>query len=147
MAKARRSVKWSAMLVAVMVILSFSLASVVAASPKTKTFVIRESGTYVAIGSVTITASGKSVDTSKTGTIKFNDGTNVVWSTTCQFIPAGTVYNYSISSIKEGGTITLTTNSSYQFAPKKLTGKIHVNGSHVLWKIDSFGCGFYFRET
>ena len=134
-------------MVAMMIILSFSLSTVFAASPKTKTFVIRQSGTYSALGSVTVTASGNSVDTSKTGTIRFNDGVMVVWSTTCQYINAGTVYNYKISSISEGAKITLTLVGSAWGTPTTLTGKIHINGSHVLWKMDSFGCGFYFRET
>ena len=140
------SKRWVALLTALMIVMSFSLA-VAAASPKSKTFVIRQSGSYNAIGSVTITASGNSVDTSKTGTIKFNDPVTVVWATTCQYIPAGTVYNYSITSIAEGKKITLTRQTNYSLAPATLTGKIHVNGSHVLWKIDSFGCGFYFRDT
>ncbi len=146
MGKTRSRKKMLSMVVALMVILSFSL-SVLAASPKSKTFVVRQSGTYAAIGSVTITANGNSVDTSKSGTIKFNDSVVVVWSSICQYISKGTVYNYSISSIKEGAQIRLTLVTNDSQAPVVLFGKIHVNGSRVLWKIDSFGCGFYFRET
>lgn len=107
---------------------------------------------YEKIGSVTIKST--SAD-GKTGTITITGiGTMRGWYEQNAFraYVVGTVYNYSISSMKDGGKITLTLQSQPVggTAAKKLTGKIHISGSknfNNIWKIDGLDSGFYFRNT
>jgi len=144
MSDLKKNKRWLSLLVAMMMILSFSL-SVFAATPKSKTFYIRKSGTYNATGgTVTFTASGSNVNTSTSGTVTFNSYIAVDKQ---HEINPGTVYKYNIS----GGKITLTLKTDTgMFTPQKLVGKPHIKyqgGTLILWKIDSFGCGFYFRDT
>lgn len=126
---------------------------------KTQTFKIRESGSCDATG-VTVTMRSTSAD-GKTGTITFNGKAKAVGNLFTGVIPSGTVYTYKISSLKEGGKITLTwksgliTNSYMQ----TMTAKIHIDSSKGcsianIWKIDTFRykvtllsekTNFYFR--
>ncbi|MBQ6270493.1 MAG: hypothetical protein IJK65_02165 [Clostridiales bacterium] len=160
MTKAKTNKRWLSLLVAMMVILSFSLSSVSAAGTA-KTFKVRRSGTYAAIGSVTISTYP---GTKLLGTIRFN--ADVEWGITG--IDAGTTYVYSISSMKEGAKITLMYVDGSEYSEflniqsmsntagganlRTLTGKIHVDSSG-LWKIDTLktsrgaSVGIYFRNT
>lgn len=161
MTNTRKNKRWLSLLVAMMVIFSFSLSSVSAASSlKVRTFRIRESGTYNLIGTVTITASGSNVNTSKSGTIRFNTTVHFTNSSGHDvYIYSGTVLKYSINKMKDGETITMSYKSGdpgcdMEVMGYKLTGKIHIEGHDMafLWKIDTIklgnkSVGFYFRNT
>lgn len=133
---------------------------------KTQTFVVRlpKSEGYADSG-VRVTMRSTSAD-GKTGTITFNSA-YYFWSIgkSGHCIQKGTTYKYTISSMKDGGKITLTVDSSTGILPTysnayRLTGKIHINSSKGckianIWKIDSFklnyslftNAGFYFRNN
>lgn len=99
------------------------------------------------------------------GTITFNSN-YYFWTIgkSGHCIQKGTRYNYTISSLKEGGKITLEVDQSTGIVPTytaayRFTAKIHINSSKGcnianIWKIDSFklgysvfnSAGFYFRN-
>ena len=112
---------------------------------KTQKFIVRKSSDYRSI-EVCITMKSTSAD-GKSGTITFNNtfDTNKLGHAK---ILKGVVYNYTISSLKEGGKITL----KYDVAKSDsflqttqlhtITGKIHIDknkGCAIanIWKIDT----------
>jgi len=160
--------RWLSLLVAMMVILSLSL-TVLAAKPEARTFNVRWSSDYDHVEtSVTIKPSNSK---GTKGTITF-DGD-------CYFdcpykdgeifrFEAGSVFNYVIDSMKDGGKITLTYKGGGGVDAGVATmtaggnlhsfsGKIHIRGTNNfenIWKIDCFKkgtpakkVGFYFRDT
>lgn len=117
---------------------------------KTQKFYIRWSDDYSKAG-VTVIMKSTSVD-GKTGTITFNGKIKMPVSVlygSYKTIPSGAVYDYKISSLKEGGTITLTidVDASRGKVPAdstlyKIVGKIHVDKAKGccianIWKIDT----------
>ena len=145
--------KLVAVIISIVIVLSCS--SAVFASSAKKTFKIRWSSDYsFANATITFTTSKNSV-LKGTATLR-ND---------FYFVPpeggatlklkAGTTWNYKITKLKDGGTITLVTDY-YADNPKtdddsyyvlqhvgmaKMVGKIHIDGKASfgnIWKIDAF---------
>jgi hypothetical protein len=160
--------RWLSLLVAMMVILSISL-TVFAAKPEARTFNVRWSSDYDHVETTVKIAPSNSKGTK--GTITFEEDC----SFDCPYkdgeifcFDAGSVFNYVIDSMKDGGKITLTykggggmnsdiatmtcSGDLYTFS-----GKIHIRGTNKfanIWKIDCFKkgdparkVGFYFRDT
>ncbi len=115
-----------------------------------QTFEIRRSEDY-SKAEVTVTMESTSAD-GKTGKITFNGSIKLKLSAlngSYAIIPGGVVYNYKISSLKEGGKITLTydPDTSGNKAPANtrfmvLIGKIHIDKTKNcsianIWKIDT----------
>ncbi len=122
-----------------------------------RAFQVHESGSYNWIGCATIVSTNPAGTRGAiiiTSSITFKKGTKKVT------LPACTVWDFSIASYKDGGSITLTFNkgcSSSNAATvvnknglTKLTGKIHTYTNNQCldsyWKVDSLGCGFYFKN-
>ncbi len=170
MTNTKKNKRWLSLLMAMMVILSFSLSTVWAA-PAARTMRIRLSDGYgYANADIKITPSNSN---GMKGKIKVLS--DVEWYAPCHNyglvgLDAGTEFEYTISSLKEGGKITLkyvngtgdvrtdyVMNIHQGGYPnfKTLTGKIHINGSNTfahIWKIDGFTkngqkLGIYFRDT
>ena len=161
--------RWLSLLVAMMVVLSISLTVFAASKPKARTFNVRWSSDYDHVEtSVTIKPSNSK---GTKGTITF-DG-DCYFDSPCNndatlCFEAGTVFNYVIDSMKDGGKITLTykggggieTDIATMTSGGNLhsfSGKIHIretNNFENIWKIDCFKkgnpakkVGFYFRDT
>ena len=112
---------------------------------KTQKFLIRNSGSYSSTG-VWVTMRSTSAD-GKTGTITFNSTLTTKKLGNAKILK-GIVYNYTISSLKEDGKITLKydvqkSDSLLQTAQlHTITGKIHIDKSKGcavanIWKIDT----------
>ena len=117
---------------------------------KTQKFLIRNSGSYSSTG-VWVTMKSTSAD-GKTGTITFNRALPLKFLGTTVKIPKGVVYDYKISSMKEGGKITLTWDADnggtllQTTQLWKITAKIHIDktkGCSIanIWKIDALRSG------
>ena len=138
------------------------------AASKERTFKVRRSTDYSVCGEVVIKTSKN--DTKK-GTIKFTSNA-IFYSDFLNetiMLTEGTVFTYKISSMKDGGKITLTWDPStggpetdyvmdnWGFKMRSFSGKIHISGSNSfshITKIDCFKAngtddkiGFYLREN
>ena len=150
MATTKKNKRWLSLFVAMMVILSFSLSSISAASGQVRTFRVRRSGDYALLGTIRVESDKETVNEYKYGEITFNDTISV----NGKRIDSGAIFRYTISgSVKDGAKITLKYEEwcGEYVSPslRTMTGKIHVEGHdcRILWKMDSFGTGFYFRNT
>lgn len=159
-----RNKRFMSIVIALMMVLSLSLSvcadtgGVMEVPVVLPLYTIRASTTYKVTGHCDVTQ----YDT-KTGSI-------MCWSQSFALYKDGKYINipssfarweFTISSFKEGGKITLTLSpgsvSSENFKIYKkyklvnMTGKIHLKkdsktGKNYIWKIDSFGTGFYIRN-
>ncbi len=119
-------------------------------------FRVRASGSYENIGSADIhcwNGSYSYIVLTKSVTFTASNGKKVT-------LPKGTRWNIQLSSYKNGAKITLTFDKNRspegtEALVKKgkvetLTGKIHLDSKKAelgFWKLDSMGCGFYFRNS
>lgn len=119
-------------------------------------FRVRASGSYENIGSADIhcwNGSYSYIVLTKSVTFTTSKGQKVT-------LPKGTRWNIQLPSYKNGAKITLTFDKDR--SPKgaeslvkkakveTLTGKIHIDSKKAelgFWKLDSMGCGFYFRNS
>lgn len=164
-----KSKRLIALAMTVVVILTCTFA--VSAAPANKEFWIRLSSDYSSTRAKIRVTPSNSNGTKGTITIL----SDVMWYSPCHGnmlvgLDHGTKFTYTISSLKEGGKITLKyvewtgdvmTLDAMDLHQggypnfKTLTGKIHINGSNSfgnIWKIDGFTknnqkLGIYFRDT
>ena len=166
MGKVVKNKRIISILVTLMMVLSLSF-SAFAESESQAVFVeyfeVRASGSYADIGDCMIIYDYPS----NNGIIYLQSSIRVTKDKKTFTIPAGTVWDYQISSYKDGGKIALKFNnqlssssSAYSICKKygllTMTGKIHIDRSKArwnfgnrssFWKIDCLGCGFYFRNS
>lgn len=132
----------------------FSCYGVALAKQQQKAFKIRWSNGYGFSGVYVLVTTSK--DSDNYGTIKLASDITINLPEKQSFtLRAGTTWDYKISSMKDGGTITLVTDYNEgkgntdpvtygglrDYGMAKMTAKIHISGSKTfyhIWKIDAF---------
>lgn len=150
----------------IMIITSFY--NPVSAASQLKTFIVRRSTDYSACGVVTMKADNNS---GTSGKITFKTDAEFYSEFLHEWVKLdeGTVFNYKISSMKDGKKITLTYESGtgdegtaeftdmHGYNVRSFSGKIHISGSNSFSHISKIDCfygkntsnkiGFYLREN
>ncbi len=164
MGKTTRNRRFISIVVALMMIFSLSMSVIKANIARADgcigtltmcTFHVRASGSYADLGKCRITFS---TSNPRTGVISLSSDITFKKDGKKITLPAGTTWDYSASSYKEGGKIFLDMDFEHspasaatianKYGLKLLSGKIHLDNSKisgVFWKIDCLESGFYFR--